>query len=242
MSVLVIDDDGDMLDLLGYMLRREGYDMVPARDGAVGLRTWETLDPELILLKLELPSIDGLELCRRIRSSSNTPIIILSTSSDEDTIVRGLDIGADDYVTKPFSPRQLLARVRAVLRRSRENIDGSRKGRETLRAGGLTLDPQFRTVERDGDAVALTPTEFKLLYELVLHEGQVLTNQVLTDRVWGYAEVDDTSIVKGQIYNLRHKIERNPSKPRYIHTIPGSGYTFRQAKVVCEPDRRTTSI
>jgi DNA-binding response OmpR family regulator len=229
-TVLVADADRDILDVLGYLLRREGYDVVLAHDGVETMDLWRSRDPELILLDPDLPRLNGWELCQWIRREANTPIIVLTAASNEDDIVRGLDLGADDYVTKPFSPRPLMARVRAVLRRSRERLEGQRKGREPITAGDLRLDPQMMTVERAGEAIALTPTEFKLLFELVLHEGQVLTNQVLTDRVWGYVGVDATSIVKGQIFNLRRKLRFSPSSPGCIHTIPGSGYTFRQRR------------
>jgi DNA-binding response OmpR family regulator len=228
MSVLVVDDDADLLDVLSYLLRREGYDITPARNGASGLQAWEAGDPELVVLGLELPDMSGLQVCERIRAAADTPIIILARSNDEDTMVRGLEMGADDFMVKPLSPRQLLSRVRAVLRRAHESLDGPRKGRQLLRAGDLLLDPQFRTVQRGTTVVTLTPTEFKLLYELVLHEGQVLTPALLTDRVWGYVSVDDTTVVKGQIFNLRRKLEPDAAHPRYIHTIAGSGYVFRQ--------------
>ena len=229
MSILLVDADAEMLDILAYLLRRDGFDVLSAHDGVEALQAWQTRDPQLVLSDSDLPNLSGSELCKRIRSESATPFIFLSAAGGEEAIVRGLDSGADDYITKPFSPGQLLARVRAVLRRSQGRTDVTSKGRETLRVGDLTVDPQFRTVERDGNAVALTPTEFKLLYELLLHEGQVLTHKVLTDRVWGYADVDDTNIVKGQIYNLRRKLERDPANPVYIHTIAGSGYVFRRS-------------
>jgi DNA-binding response OmpR family regulator len=228
MSVLVIDDDGDLLDVLSYLLRRDGYDVIPAHNGVAGFEAWQTGDPELVMLASELPQMSGWQVCEKIRAESDTPIIILGRPSDEDAMLRGLELGADDYITKPFAPRQLLARVRAVLRRAHESLDGPRKGRQLLHAGDLLLDPQFRTVERDSAVVTLTPTEFKLLYELVLHEGQVLTPSVLTDRVWGYVAVDDTTVVKGQIFNLRRKLEPDAAHPLYIHTVAGSGYVFRQ--------------
>ena len=228
MSILVVEPDRDLCDLLGYLLRREHFQVVIAHDGADALRAWETENPELVLLDTALPGLDGWGVCQRLREQSSVPVIFLVAVADEEAIVRGLDLGADDYVTRPFSPRPLLARIRAVLRRARVQRHGPQRGSAPMQVGDLTVDPQSRTVERAGEAITLTPTQFKLLYELVLHEGQVLTQQVLTDRVWGYAAAADTTIVKGQIYNLRRKLEPDPANPVYIHTIPGAGYSFRR--------------
>lgn len=228
MSILIVEDDADLLDILCFAVRRAGHDVIAAHDGAIGLDLWRSKDPELVLLDVDLPKMSGWDVCKAIRSEGSTPIIMLTAAGEESDVVRGLELGADDYITKPFSPRQLMARVRAVLRRAKESSDQPRKGWQMLTAGDLSLDPQWRTVERDGQKTRLTATEFKILYELVVHEGQVLTHQILTDRVWGYEGVDDAGLLKGHIRNLRRKLEADSSSPEYIQTVSGVGYTFRR--------------
>jgi len=227
MTILAIEDDEDLLDVLCFTLRREGHDVVAARDGATGLTLWRAKEPRLVLLDVNLPKVDGWAVCKQIRAESSVPIVMLTAAAEDADVVRGLNLGADDYITKPFSPGQLTARVRAVLRRAAEAADQPRRGWQVVTAGDLKLDPQWRAVERGGERVALTPIEFKLLYELVLHEGQVLTHQILTDRIWGYEGVDDASLLKGHVRNLRRKLEARSDDPQYIHTVAGIGYTFR---------------
>jgi DNA-binding response OmpR family regulator len=231
MAVLIVEDDPDLLDVLCFALRREGHDVIAARDGAVGLQLWKSKDPQLVLLDIDLPRVSGWDVCKQIRSESDVPVLMLTAARSEADIVRGLELGADDYIAKPFSPRELLARIRAVLRRAKESADQPRKGWQVVTAGDLRLDPQWRTVYRGNESVRLTPIEFKLLYELVLHEGQVLTHQILTDRIWGYEGVDDATLLKGHIRNLRRKLEADSSEPVYIHTVSGIGYTFRSRSV-----------
>jgi DNA-binding response OmpR family regulator len=231
MSILVVEDDADLLGILCFVLRREGYEVIAARDGAVGLQLWKSKDPELILLDIDLPKINGWDICKQIRSESNVPILMLTASRADADIIRGLEGGADDYIAKPFNPRELLARIRIGLRHAHETSVQPRKGWQAITAGDLRLDPQWRTVHREDEAIVLTPIEFKLLYELVLHEGQVLTHQILTDRIWGYEGVDDASLLKGHVRNLRRKLEHDPSTPGYIHTVSGVGYTFRRRNV-----------
>ncbi len=232
MSILIVEDDADLLDILCFTLRREGHEVIAERDGAVGLQLWRQKDPQLVLLDVDLPKVNGWEVCRQIRAESNTPILMLTAARADADIVRGLDSGADDYITKPFNPRELLARIRAVLRRAKEAADQPRKGWQVITAGDLKLDPQWRSVYIGDRAIRLTGIEFKLLYELVLHEGQVLTHQILTDRVWGYEGVDDGSLLKGHIRNLRRKLDDDSNNPTYIHTVPGIGYTFRRRQPV----------
>jgi DNA-binding response OmpR family regulator len=227
MSILIVEDDADLLDVLCFTLRRDGHDVIAAHDGQAGLQLWRTKEPRLVLLDVHLPKIDGWQLCKQIRAESRVPIIMLTAAAEDGDVVKGLNLGADDYIVKPFSPGQLTARVRAVLRRAAEAADQPRKGWQVVTAGDLRLDPQWRSVERGGAQIRLTPIEFKLLYELVLHEGQVLTHQILTDRIWGYEGVDDASLLKGHIRNLRRKLEPDAAPPRYIHTVAGIGYTFR---------------
>ena len=230
MAILVVEDDSDLLDILCFTLRREGHDVIAAHDGAQALQLWETKHPQLVLLDIDLPKVSGWDVCKQIRKESTTPVIMLTAASNDPDIVKGLELGADDYITKPFSPRQLVSRIRAVLRRVKETVDQPRQGWQVMIAGDLKLDPQWRTVHHGDEAIRLTPMEFKLLYELVLHEGQVLPHQVLTDRVWGYEGVDDASLLKGHIRNLRRKLESDSSDPTYIHTVAGIGYTFRSGK------------
>ncbi|HLZ70653.1 MAG TPA: response regulator transcription factor [Dehalococcoidia bacterium] len=228
MTILVAEDDVDLLDILCFAIRRAGHDVVAARDGAAALELFRRKEPQLVLLDVQMPRMDGWEVCKAIRDESSTPIIMLTARSADEDVVRGLQLGADDYICKPFSPTQLLARVQAVLRRTNENPTQPRLGWQTISAGDLRLDPQWRRVTRSGHDIHLTPIEFKLLYELVLHEGQVLPHQTLTDRVWGYEGVDDASLLKGHIRNMRRKLEDDSASSGYIQTVAGVGYTFRR--------------
>ncbi len=235
MSILVVEDDADLLDVLCFTLRRKGYDVIAAHDGAVGLHLWQTKTPQLVLLDADLPKINGWDLCKQIRAESNVPVIMLTGASTEADAIRGLDLGADDYLTKPFSPAILVARIQAVLRRTKEASEQPRVGQQEITAGDLILAPQWRTVTQGSRVVRLTGIEFKVLYELVLHEGQVLTHQILTDRVWGYDAIEDGSLLKGHIRNLRTKLEDDSSHPTYIHTVAGVGYTFQRRTVAASP-------
>lgn len=228
MSILIVDDDADLLDILCFALRRDGHEVLAARDGGAALKLWEQKKPRLVVLDVDLPFVNGWDVCKQIREASTTSVIMLTAASAEGDIVKGLDLGADDYIVKPFSPREFLARVRAALRRPNEVSDLPSREWRTIVAGDLTLDPLWRTVNRDQEAVHLTPIEFKLLYELVLHEGQVLTHQSLVDRVWGFDGVDDASLLKGHVRNIRRKLADESSAPIYIHTIASVGYTFRR--------------
>jgi DNA-binding response OmpR family regulator len=227
MSLLVVEPDNDLLDLVLFMLRRAGHEGIAARDGAAALRLWQSKQPQLILLEANLPVLSGWEVCEAVRKVDATPIIFVSEASRDADVVRALGIGADDYVAKPFAPRQLLARIDAVLRRTTARERQQRCAAETLKAGDLVLESQWRRVRRGEEEIRLTGTEFKVLHELVLHEGQVLSHQLLADRVWGYDDVDDAGPLKGHIRNLRRKIEPEPDgKPVYIQTVAGVGYTF----------------
>jgi DNA-binding response OmpR family regulator len=231
MAILTVEDDADLLDILSYTLRRDGHDVLCARDGESALNLWKQGNPQLILLDVNLPRIDGWQVCQEIRAEANTPIIMLTGMGATGDVSRGFDLGVDDYVTKPFSPKELTARIRAILRRT-ETAEEPRQGWQVTTAGDLRLDPQWRAVTRNDENIKLTATEFKLLYELVLHEGQVLPHQVLTDRVWGFEGVDDSSLIKGHIRNLRCKIEPAASNPTYIQTVGGIGYTFRRREAM----------
>jgi DNA-binding response OmpR family regulator len=219
MKILIVEDDLALSDVLSFTLRRAGFEVATAYDGEAALTAWAEEEPNLVLLDLNLPRVDGLTVCRQIRSQSRTPIIILSVRGGDDAVVEGLELGADDYIVKPFSPSQLVARIRAVLRRlDATPIPGP------LAAGDLILDRSRNEVRKGGDsAIRLTPLECRLLEALMLNAGQVLPADLLIDAVWG-AEGGDRTMLKQLIYRLRTKIEPDPAQPTYIETVPGIGY------------------
>ncbi|MEJ2354050.1 MAG: response regulator transcription factor [Anaerolineales bacterium] len=222
MKALIVDDDLALADVVSFALRRAGFEVIKAYDGQMALDRWQADSPDLIILDLNLPKLDGLSVCRRIRAQADTPIIMLTVRGDEDDIVQGLQLGADDYIVKPFSPRQLVARVEAVLRRygSPPNAPGP------LTVGDLTLDTSRCTVFRAGELVAkLTRLECRLLEILLLNRGQVLSTDGLIDHIWG-PQGGDRDMLKQLVYRLRRKIEDSPSNPVYIETIPGVGYSL----------------
>ncbi|MBT3390728.1 MAG: response regulator transcription factor [Chloroflexi bacterium] len=224
MKALVVDDDLALADVVSFTLRRGGYEVVAAHDGLTALERWESESPDIIVLDLNLPKLDGWEVCRRIRLQDNTPIIMLTVRGGEDDIVQGLKLGADDYIVKPFSPRQLLARVEAVLRRS--SIAALTPG--PLSAGSLTLDISRHQITRDDELLAkLTPLENRLLEVLMINQGQVLTAESLIDHVWGPG-MADKAMLKQLIYRLRNKIEFDSSAPRCLETVPGVGYSLTE--------------
>ena len=222
MKILVIEDDLALADVLDFVLRRSGFEIVMAHDGLKGLECWQETAPDLVILDLNLPKMDGLKVCRRISADDDTPIIILSVRSDDDDVVRGLEFGADDYVVKPFSPRQLVARINAVLRRATsENVTPS-----PIQAGDFTLDLLNHTLWCSANLVArLTPLENKLLEVLIQNSGQVVTTESLIDHIWGPANGDRT-MLKQLIYRLRHKIDKDPSGSSCLKTLMNVGYTF----------------
>jgi DNA-binding response OmpR family regulator len=223
--ILLVDDEETLTHSLSFALTREGYEVRTAADGLVALRLAAEEPPDLVLLDLMLPSADGMEVCRRLRATSAVPIIMLTAKDDEvDTIV-GLECGADDYVTKPFSLRELLARVRAVLRRAeiRERRDD---GAETLSFGDVTLNQARRQVTVRGAPVELSPKEYQLLRALIRHRGQVLSRDALIQQVWGDDFMGDLKTLDVHIRWLRNKIEANPSEPTRILTVRGAGYLF----------------
>ena len=222
MKALVVDDDLALADVVSFTFRRAGYEVIQAHDGHSALERWQANTPDLIILDLNLPKVDGLTVCRRIREKDNTPIIILSVRGEEDDVVQGLNLGADDYVIKPFSPRQLIARAEAVLRRS----DPHAFVPEAITVGDLTLDPSRLTVQRKGRSqVNLTRLECRLLEILMRNAGQALLADTLIDYVWGPAG-GDRVMLKQLVYRLRRKIEMEPSMPIYIETVAGIGYSF----------------
>lgn len=221
MKILVVEDDLSLSDVLAFTLRRAGYEVITAFDGRAGLELFEAEKPALVVLDLNLPKMDGLALCRRIRSLAPTPIIILSVRSGDEAVVKGLELGADDYVVKPFSPNQLVARIRAVTRRA-----GVAGKSGVLAFLDLRFDRSRNEVQRgEGEPVRLTPLEARLLEALMLHVGQVLTGEALISAVWS-TEGGDRSMLKQLVYRLRNKIDLDPETPSLIETVPGIGYAF----------------
>ena len=222
--ILIIDDDESMRWLLRYHLEKEGFRVLAACDGVEGVQLLQNQSPQLVLLDLMMPRMDGWETCRRIRECSDVPIIILTALSQNRDIVHGLEAGADDYVTKPFRNSELIARIHAVLRR------GQRPFQEKLAIqidDHLRLDRARCEVVVDGLKVALSPTEFKILDCLVANRGRILTHQSLLTQIWGWECADETDYLKVYICNLRKRIERNPHRPNYILTERGLGYRFQ---------------
>lgn len=224
-KVLVVDDEPQILEVVSKYLAREGFQTATASDGQAALTSFPAFKPDLIILDLMLPRVDGLEVFRRLRAVSAVPVIMLTAKGEETDRIVGLELGADDYVIKPFSPRELVARVKAVLRRA---ATGSplETGERTLIRGGLRIDPRARTVRVADRAVELTTKEFDLLWFLASHPGQVFTRTQLLDNVWGYEYYGDSSTVTVHIRRLREKLETDPANPRYLSTVWGVGYKF----------------
>jgi DNA-binding response OmpR family regulator len=230
--ILVIEDNQDLAHLLEIHLRDLSFEVDLALDGHSGLAKAESNRYDLIILDLMLPGIDGLEICRRVRSKDTySPILMLTAKSSEFDRVLGLEMGADDYVTKPFSIRELLARVKAIFRRMDELKSGSREGKQgILEARELVIDPKKRQVSLKGETVDLTAKEFDLLYYFAQHPGRVFTRSQLLDVVWGYGHDGYEHTVNSHINRLRAKIEENPSQPKYILTVWGVGYKFAETR------------
>ncbi len=222
--ILVVDDEPMVVEVVDRYLRREGYSVVTAADGAAALAAYREKRPHLVVLDLMLPGVDGIEVCRQIRESSQTPVIMVTARGEETDRIAGLEIGADDYLAKPFSPRELVARVRAVLRRSYDGDVTSQ--REPVSVGSLIIDPRSRLVERCAERVELTAREFDLLWFFATHPGEVFTREQLLKRVWEYDWLGDTSTVTVHVRRLRTKVEDAPEEPRHIKTVWGVGYRW----------------
>jgi DNA-binding response OmpR family regulator len=221
-SVLVVDDEPIVREVVVRYLRRDGYTTLEAGDGEVARRVIEAGSPALVILDVMLPGLDGLELCRWIRRRSDLPVILLTARGEEADRIAGLELGADDYVTKPFSPRELAARVGTVLRRA----STAPAAREPIVVGDLVIDGLGREVTRAGTNVPMTAREFDLLWFFVGHPRQAFSRAQLMDSVWGYAAAIDTGTVTVHVRRLREKIERDPSQPAHLRTIWGVGYRF----------------
>lgn len=216
--VLVVDDDAALAEMLGIVLRGEGFDPVFCGDGSSALDAFRSAKPDVVLLDLMLPGLDGIDVCRAIRAESGTPIVMLTAKSDTIDVVVGLESGADDYIVKPFKPKELVARIRARIRRT-DDI-----GSLVLSIGDLVIDVNGHTVRRGSEVLALTPLEFDLLACLAKKPGQVFTREALLQEVWGYRHAADTRLVNVHVQRLRAKIERDPEAPEIVLTVRGVGY------------------
>ena len=216
--VLVVDDDPALAEMLTIVLRGEGFDTAVVGDGSRALLAVRELRPDVVLLDLMLPGMNGIDVCRAIRFESGVPIVMLTAKTDTVDIVLGLESGADDYVVKPFKPKELVARIRARLRRTEA------EPAEVLQIGDLTIDVPGHTVSRDGAAISLTPLEFDLLVALARKPRQVFTREVLLEQVWGYRHAADTRLVNVHVQRLRSKIEKDPERPEIVVTVRGVGY------------------
>ncbi|MBT2687264.1 response regulator transcription factor [Bacillus sp. ISL-47] len=228
-KILVVDDEKPIADILQFNLKKEGYEVVCAYDGNDALDKVEEIKPDLILLDIMLPQRDGIEVCREVRKKYDMPIIMLTAKDSEIDKVLGLELGADDYVTKPFSTRELIARVKANLRRHQQIASKSEEEEETneIEVGSLIIHPDAYVVSKRGETIELTHREFELLHYLAKHIGQVMTREHLLQTVWGYDYYGDVRTVDVTVRRLREKIEDNPSHPTWIVTRRGVGYYLR---------------
>ena len=226
-SILVVEDDPGIARIIGLYLERDGHRVTIVGDGLSGLQEARAANPDLIVLDLMLPRMDGMEVCRTLREESDVPIIMATARVDEDDRLAGLDLGADDYILKPFSPRELAARARAVLRRTARQSAAPQPS--LLEYDGLTIDLRTKTVSRGDDRLALTPTEFRMLAMLAGEQGRPFTRDQIIDAVFGYDFDGFDRTVDVHIANLRRKIEPDSRRPRYIQTVHGVGYRFGNA-------------
>jgi DNA-binding response OmpR family regulator len=227
-TILLVDDEEPVQKLLTYPLERDGYRVVLARDGEEALARFEREHVDLVVLDLMLPKLDGLEVCKQLRATSSVPIIMLTARDDELDKVLGLELGADDYITKPFSIREFRSRVKALLRRAAAPRHEAREP-ETIALDGLRVDSARRAVELDGSPVQLTYVEFELLRALAASPGRVFTRAQLLEALWGDSAYRDPRTIDVHVRHLREKLEREPREPRFIFTVRGVGYRFRDA-------------
>jgi DNA-binding response OmpR family regulator len=229
-SILIIEDETELVKILRLYLEQAGFSVMTASRGDSGLSTWQQKQPDLLILDLNLPGMDGLDVAREVRRQKNTPIIMVTARFEETDRLIGLELGADDYITKPFSPREVVARVRAVLRRAGSAAPASK----ILRVGDLEIDMDSHTVSRAGQVLELTPTEFKLLAAMAAHPGRAFSRSQLQEAALGGAYEGYDRTVDAHIKNLRAKLEPEPKNPRYIETVFGIGYRFSRDILTAE--------
>ncbi len=225
-KILVVDDDEALAEMLEIVLRQEGFDPVLCHNGQRALKIFHEHRPDLVLLDLMLPGRDGVDVCRDIRAISGVPIIMLTAKSDTTDVVFGLEAGADDYVAKPFKTQELVARIKARLRRRPDAADGD----ESIGIGDLTINVTEHTVRRGEEEITLTPLEFDLLLALARRPKQAFTREVLLEEVWGYRHASDTRLVNVHVQRLRSKVEKDPERPEIVVTVRGIGYRAGEAK------------
>jgi two-component system response regulator MtrA len=226
--VLVVDDDAALAEMLSIVLRQEGFDSQTVGRGDLALNAFRDYRPDVVLLDLMLPGRDGIDVCKEIRAESGVPIVMLTAKGDTVDIVVGLESGADDYVVKPFKPKELVARIRARVRR-KEQTDDPAQQQETLSIGDLSIDIDGHSVARDGRTISLTPLEFDLLLCLARKPWQVFTREMLLEKVWGYRHAADTRLVNVHVQRLRSKVEHDPEHPEIVVTVRGVGYKAGKA-------------
>jgi DNA-binding response OmpR family regulator len=223
-TLLFIEDDEAIRTALQLVLEDEGYEVAVAGDGETGIKMFGQIDPDLVLLDLRLPDISGFEVCRAIRRTSITPVIMVTAQTDTSDLVNGFDAGADDYVTKPVVPKELAARIRAALRRTQSNEPFSSNAKSLNKIGDVEIDRSMSIVRKSGTEIALTKTEYRLLVEFADHPGMVLSRDQLLERVWGYEYLGDSRLVDAHVRRLRVKVETQPDEPTMIVTVRGMGY------------------
>jgi DNA-binding response OmpR family regulator len=227
-TILLVDDEEAVQKLLRYPLERDGFRVVSALDGQEALDRFAAENPDLVVLDIMLPHVDGLEVCKRLRARSTVPIIMLTARDDELDKVVGLELGADDYITKPFSIHEFRSRVRALLRRAKLPAYQGEDGDELIASNGLKIDTGRRTVELDGRQVQLTYVEFELLRTMAASPGRVFSRKMLLEELWGGSEYREPRTIDVHVRHLREKLERDPGEPELIHTVRGAGYRFRE--------------
>lgn len=227
-KILIVDDEKNIVEILKFNLKKEGFSTIEAYDGEEAMEMALNEDPDLILLDVMLPKMDGFTVCRKLRQSINTPIIMLTAKEEEVDKVLGLELGADDYITKPFSHRELIARIKANLRRSDIEETGYKKNGNIIKCGNLVIDTDRYEVKRGNDVIGLTLREFELVKFLAMHQGQIFSREDLLRKVWGYEYYGDVRTVDVTVRRVREKLEKDPSNCEYIMTKRGVGYYFNK--------------
>ena len=228
-KILIVEDEKNIVDILKFNLKKEGYETIEAYDGEHGYELALNQKPDLILLDIMLPKMDGLTVCNKLRQTTNTPIIMLTAREEEVDKVLGLELGADDYITKPFSPRELLARIKANLRRIVPEESVGIPGKNILKINNLTIDIDRYEIKRDDSIIELTLREFELVKFLALQPGQIFSRESLLEKVWGYEYYGDVRTVDVTVRRIREKLEKEPANPLFIMTKRGVGYYFNKA-------------